>query len=408
MLLHWIWLAHRPKVSDRVKLALLRHFGSAEAIYAGEADGFSHIPDLNPEGLSSLLDKDLTGAEKIYADCQKAGISVVTIHDDAYPGKLRHISDPPAVLYYKGKLPDFDALPMIGIVGTRKASAYGLNTAKRLGYQIAKCGGTVVSGLADGIDAMAMSGALNASGTVIGVLGCGPDKVYPAKNRYIFEETARYGCILSEFAPGTPPHGYNFPRRNRIISGLSSGVLVVEAPEKSGALITANLALEQGRDVFCVPGNIDLPTFVGSNRLIRDGAVPVSCGWDVMQEYAPRFPDKIRVDKTEPYPSEQPVIEAKVAQKCQVPRKTKDKKENSYKKVVDKKVDTAYSDVNKDLPKLSPQEQSIVYALMQGERLVDDVIAEVGLSAGKVSVALTMLTVKGVIKRLPGNRIGLK
>ena len=149
-------------------------------------------------------------------------------------------------------------------------------------------------------------------------------------------------------------------------------------------------------------------TFVGSNRLIRDGAIPGSCGWDVMSEYAAQFPDKIRKDMTEIGLPKQPAVTAKVAQKCEVPQKTKDKKEKSYKKVVDKKVDTAYSDVNKALPKLSPNEERIVSALMQGERLVDDVISEVGLSAGAVSVALTMLTVKGVIKRLPGNRIGLK
>ena len=408
MLVQWIWLAHRAKLSDKMKLELLRCLGSAEEIYAADADALSQISDLTADGLTSLLDKDTSKAEKNLSDARKAGLSVLSIADEAYPTRLKHIPDPPIVLYYKGNLPDFDTLPAVGVVGTRKASAYGLNTAKRLGYQLAKCGAMVVSGLADGIDAMAMSGALNASGTVIGVLGCGADIVYPAKNRFLFEETQRFGCILSEFAPGTPPHGYNFPRRNRIISGLCNGLLVVEAPEKSGALITANLALEQGRDVFCVPGNIDLPSFVGSNRLIRDGAIPVSCGWDVMSEYAVRFPDKIRKDTAQNYPSEQPAPRAKVAQKCEVPQKIKDKKEKSNKKVVDKKDDTAYSDVNKDLPKLSSNEQRIVTALAKGERLVDDVIAEVGLSAGSVSVALTMLTVKGVIKRLPGNRIALK
>jgi len=408
MLVHWIWFAHRPKVSDKMKMELLRAFGSAEEVYAADSDAFSHISDLSRESMNSLLDKSLAGGEKILSDARRAGISVVTIGEDAYPTRLKHIPDPPAVLYYKGNLPDFDSVPMVGVVGTRKASAYGLNTAKRMGYQIAKCGGTVVSGLADGIDAMAMNGALNGSGPVIGVLGCGADIVYPAKNRFLFEETARYGCILSEFAPGTPPQRYNFPRRNRIISGICAGVLVVEAPEKSGALITANLALEQGRDVFCVPGNIDLPSFVGSNHLIRDGAIPVSCGWDVMSEYTAQFPDKIRKDMSELSSLERPSVGAKVAQKREVPKKIKDKNEKSNKKVVDKKVDTAYSDVNKDLPKLSSDEQKIVSALTEGERLVDDVIAEVGLSAGKVSVALTMLTVKGVIKRLPGNRIGLK
>jgi DNA processing protein len=148
-----------------------------------------------------------------------------------------------------------------------------MQTAKRMGYQIAKCGGIVVSGLAYGIDGMAMSGALTAGQKVIGVLGCGADIVYPKENRWLYRDVERYGCIMSEFVPGTPPHPWNFPKRNRVLSGMSCGVLVVEAPEKSGSLITANLAAEQGRDVFVVPGNIDMPGFVGSNRLLQEGAI---------------------------------------------------------------------------------------------------------------------------------------
>ena len=298
-------------------------------------------------------------------------------------------------------------------MGTRKASAYGLTTAKRMGYQIARCGGIVVSGMAFGIDAMAMAGALTAGAPVVGVLGCGADLVYPASNRALFRDVAEYGCILSEFAPGTPPAKWTF------ISGLSCGVLVVEAPEKSGALITARMAAEQGRDVFAVPGNIDQPSFAGSNRLLRDGAIVASSGWDVLSEYEALFPDKIHPD-TQPvhqtaYPDEVrlAVLEGekplpKVAQKPRLPRKPENLKKELDKKAIDKGPTAAYSDTNQPALKLSADEQAIVSALEGGERLVDDVIAETGLSTGRLLSSLTMLELRGVIRRLPGKRIVLK
>ena len=296
MLIHWLWLAHRPGLSDRMKAVLLQHFQDPEDIYFADKEAFSHIEGLSPENLEALQDKELTPAEQIMDACQQENLHILTCRDAAYPGALKNIPDPPLVLYYKGQLPSLDSSPVIGVVGTRKASAYGMTSAKRLGYQIGKCGGIVVSGMAYGIDSMAMSGALTAGAKVVGVLGCGADIVYPLSNRALFQDVERYGCILSEFPPGTPPAKWNFPRRNRIISGLSNGVLVVEAPEKSGALITARLAAEQGRDVFAVPGNIDMPSFVGSNRLLRDGAIMVSSGWDILSEYEALYPDKNRRD----------------------------------------------------------------------------------------------------------------
>jgi DNA processing protein len=235
-----------------------------------------------------------------------------------------------------------------------------------------------------------------------------------AASRGLFRDVEAYGCILSEFAPGTQPAKWTFPKRNRIISGLSNGVLVVEAPEGSGALITANHALEQGRDVFVVPGNIDQPGFVGSHRLLRDGATLVSSGWDILSEYVSLYPDQIRRDDA---PSRQTVYPEelgaekplpKVAQKPELPGKLKPLKKILEKKSIDNQPSDAYSDVNTVLPKLSEQEQQIVDALASGERLVDDVIAETGLTTGKILALLTMLELKGVVKRLPGKRITLK
>ena len=417
MIVHWIWLATRHGVSDRLKVELLHHFQDPENVYFADADSYRQVEGLTTEGLEALKDKDLCPAEKILDDCRREKLQILTYQDAAYPGRLKNISDPPLVFYYKGRLPDFDGLPLIAVVGTRGASPYGLTTAKRMGYQIARCGGIVVSGMAFGIDGMAMRGALTGGGAVVGILGCGAEQIYPISNRSLFADTESYGCILSEFPPGTPPLARNFPRRNRIISGLSCGVLVVEAPEKSGALITARQAADQGRDVFVVPGNIDVPTFVGSNRLLRDGAIAVSHGWDILSEYEVLFPDKIRKDlgqnqlsisREELAQNDESAAEvSKVAQKPKKPAQKNPIKQETEKKGIDKAASSPYSDVNDILPKLSADEQTIVSAIGKDERLVDDVIAETGLPVGKVLATLTLLEVKGVVKRLPGKRVRL-
>ena len=418
MLVHWIWLATRPDITDTLKVEILRHFQDPEAAFFADEDSYSGIEDLAAEGIASLKDKNLRPAEEILRECERADLHILTWQDAAYPARLRSIADPPLVFYYKGRLPDFDGYPLIGVVGTRKASAYGLTAAKRMGYQIAKCGGIVVSGMAYGIDGMAMRGALTAGMPAVGILGCGADMVYPLSNKVLFGDMERYGCIMSEFPPGTPPYKWNFPKRNRIISGMSCGVLVVEAPEKSGALITASLALDQGRDVFVVPGNIDVPTFVGSNRLLRQGAILAGTGWDILSEYEGLYPDKVRRDDTpthlKSYPDEledtakREIIQPKVAQKPAILENKRPLKQKVDKKVIDKRGSSPYSDLNDNLPKLTEAERKILSALESGERLADDVIADTGLPAGQVLATLTLLEVKGLVRRLPGRRITLR
>ena len=287
---YWLWLAERPGLSIREKLALLEYFHDPEDIYFAK-----QYPDsISDQGKAALQDKNLGEAKRILAQCRRKKITVITWQDAAYPERLKNIYDPPIVLYCKGELAQLDALPVIGVVGTRKASAYGLNIAKKLSSEIAQCGAVVVSGMAMGVDAMATCGALETAGYAVGVLGCGVDRVYPACNLELFRRMERNGCLLSEYPPGTKPDKWNFPRRNRIISGLSCGVLVVEAPVKSGSLITARQALEQGRDVFVVPGNIDVATFAGSNHLLREGGTAVSSGWDVVGEYKMIYPHAVK------------------------------------------------------------------------------------------------------------------
>ena len=418
MLVHWIWLSTRSGLGDYNKKKLLERFGSPENLYAaGEAE-LKNLPELAEKGRTALLDRDLRESERILSRCGDQKIRILTYQDAAYPNRLKNIPDPPMVLYYKGTLPEFDAIPLIGVVGTRSASPYGLTAGKRLGYQIASCGGGVVSGLAFGVDAMAMKGALSAGGTVVGVLGCGADVIYPISNRALFADTERYGCILSEFAPGTEPAARNFPRRNRIISGLSCGVLVVEAPEKSGALITARLAADQGRDVFTVPANIDNPAGKGSNQLLKDGAIPVENGWDVMREYVHQFPDRVvkRTGGARLQAAPEEIRQAaeygerkaqKVAQKPRKPAKNQPAKKTETKKVIDNGENAPYIDLNEIESSLSEDERVIVNLLRNGQRLVDDVIAESGKNAGTVLASLTLLEVKGIVRRLPGRFIVL-
>ncbi len=418
MLIHWIWFATRPSVSDRTRMALLQHFGDAEDVYfASEGDYAS--AGLSAEGVAALADKDLAVARKILDECSRKSIQILTMRDAAYPQRLKNIPDPPAVLYCKGSLPEVDDLPVIAVVGTRKASGYGLSTAKRMGYQIASCGGIVVSGMAFGVDGMATAGALSADMPAIGVLGSGVDIVYPLSNQALFADVQRCGCLVSEFPPGTPPNKWNFPKRNRIISGLSCGVLVIEAPEKSGALITARQAADQGRDVFVVPGNIDVDTCKGSNALLRDGAIAVSSGWDVLCEYEAQYPGRVLrstgrsrqnayADELERQYAEIEKERPKVAQKPAIPGKLRKENPSGKKKEIDNGASSPYIDAVKALPALSEPEEKIVAQLRQGKELVDDIIAATDLGTGSVLAALTMLEIKGVIIRLPGKRITLR
>ena len=419
MLVHWIWLTQRKWLGDRLRLQILRQFGDPEAVYT--ASDYSMVEGLTREGLLALQDKDLSGAEKILEECLEKQVSVLTIQDALYSGRLRNIPDPPLVLYYRGRVPELDTTAVIGVVGTRKASDYGLSAAAGLGAQLGEGGAVVVSGLAKGIDGLAMRGALSKGGTVVGVLGCGPDLVYPAANRELFAKVERYGWLVSEYPPGTPPNRGNFPRRNRIISGLSSGVLVVEAPSRSGALITAGLAGDQGRDVFVVPGRIDSETCQGSNALLRDGAGAVFSGWDILSEYAALYPDRIRKPKdsgeksrktTRPGDGE-PEAEALVTPEKESPSRTKSGEKpqqphKSHNSPIDNRVSGPYIDINDLLAGCSPQQQKILLALKDGPCRIDTVVEQTGIDTRQVLSALTMLEIRGLIRRHPGGLVSLK
>ncbi len=399
MLAHWIWLATRSGIGVRSALALLRAFPDIESLYGARAEDYVQAEGVDSKCLDALCDKSLSEANRILGSCLEKGIHVLTYQDAAYPTRLKHIPDPPLTLYYQGNLPDFDAEPAVAVVGTRRASAYGCMTARRMGYQIARCGGLVVSGAAGGVDTLAMKGALLAERPVVGVLGNGLDVIYPRSNRDLYRDVACRGCLISEFPPGTPPLGRNFPRRNRIISGLCCGVVVVEAPEKSGALITAQLALDQGRDVFAVPGNVDAACSAGSNGLLREGAIVAQSGWDVMEEYQSLFPEKVGPWSGKTLLSSYP---RELAELREPPYHFAQETPINSEKNVDNEDGKPYSELQELMSTLSDDERTVTSCLTDALRHVDDVIAGSGLPAARVLASLTLLEVKGLVVRHPG------
>lgn len=278
------WLSNISGISGGKIRSLLEHYKDAEEIFFADEASYGKIPGITPADAKNLeLSKKTWNPEEKWYRFQETGIQFITMEDAAYPGRLKHISSPPYSLYVKGKMPQ-ETKKAVGIVGARGRSAYGCSVARQLGENLGKNGISVISGLARGIDADAHAGAIHGGGVTFAVLGCGVDVIYPKENAYLYEEIVQTGGgILSEYPLHTPAQRPLFPARNRIISGLSDAVCVVEARKKSGSLITADYAMEQGRDVYAVPGSILDPLSEGCNELIFQGAIPLLHICDVAQ-----------------------------------------------------------------------------------------------------------------------------
>lgn len=274
-------LSRIENLRPQKKLDAIMSLGSASKVYEADFDILMKVGFSKQQYDLFHSDETRAEADRIIEECHKKRIKIITLSDDEYPEMLKYITDPPIVLYVRGSIPKSNS---IAIVGSRKASGYGIETANKMAYNLALSDICIVSGMARGIDTAAHAGALEAGGETVAVLGCGADVPYPPENASIMERIAGSGAVISEYPPGTPPSTYNFPDRNRIISGMSIGTLVVEAGMKSGSLITANYALEQGRDVFAIPGNINNYNSMGTNKLIKDGAKLVLSVDDILDE----------------------------------------------------------------------------------------------------------------------------
>lgn len=380
-LTYWLWLSELQGLSNQTRLALLQRFETPERVFFADPEELLLTEGITRQQAAVLSDHRLDAARKIQEDCHRLHIRILTLHDAEYPGRLKNIYDPPILLYIKGRMPVLDEEVAIAVVGTRGCTPYGEGCAKKLGHELAASGAVVVSGLAKGIDAAAAHGALLAGGTVVGVVGNGLDIRYPYESRFLYDDVAASGVLVSEYPPGSEPAGWHFPARNRILSGLCVGTLVVEAPLRSGALITADTALEQGRDIFAVPGPIEAPASAGCNRLIQQGALLVTAAEDILREYEGRYPQKLRPRAyTEP-----PKPVGYQARQMTEP----------------KPVLPSFS-LGENQPELTDDQIEILRQLGEEPLHVDDIIELTGIPTRRVLSALTVLEIENLVKQHSG------
>ena len=387
---YWVWLASLDTLRPAEKAAVIRTYGDPEAAFFAPKGDVSRVEGLRETAAEALEQRDLRAANRILGACEEQNLRVICQQDTIYPRRLKQIYAPPPVLYAKGRMRDLDEEPAIAIVGTRGATPYGVGLARSLSSGIVRSGGTVLSGLGMGIDGEAAKAALENGGGCVGVLGTSHQEA----TGWLARQVADFGLLLSEYAPGTVSQRYFFRERNRITAGLSVGVVVVEAPEKSGALLFAEEALELGKEVFAVPGAVNAVNSVGTNRLIKDGATPVTCAWDVMSEFVGLYPDKIRrVDESKPQPT---LLERAQEQ----PRPEK--------KAVDSGQTQDYIDWKEQLSRLNEDQLKIISAIEKDATHIDDIVETTGLGTAKVLAQLTVLEIKGYIRREAGRRVALK
>lgn len=375
MMEYWVWLSSLS-ISPRNRIKLLNCFKDPKNIWEASKADLQELDFISEATVNRIIDKKHKDKVSGYIkSITELGLEIITIEDDKYPCYLKSIYDPPVVLYVKGTIvPDENA---IAIVGSRNATFYGNEIAEEFAFRLACMGIAIVSGMARGIDSSAHKGALKARGRTIAVLGCGHDIVYPAENKKLMEEISNNGAVISEFLPGTQPIAMNFPLRNRIISGLSIGTMIVEAAEKSGSLITAEYAIEQGREVFAVPGNINSINSRGTNKLIKDGAKITTCIEDILEE--------LNIYN----------INAGLAGK------------NNYDERKENKENRGLFDKT-SIKGLSPEELQIVELLMYEPTHIDILVNKTGYSIERINTVMTMLELKGIVEQLPGKIFKIK
>lgn len=394
---HWIWFTQRKGIAGQTAKQVLEHFNSPEQIHAADRGAYETM-GLSAAAIRSLMDKSLDQADQILGDCDRLGIRLLTLQDSTYPERLKAIHQPPMVLYWKGKQIAFDEEVAIGIVGARKATPYGMDVASRLSAELTRRGALVISGMAEGIDASAVRGALKLGGPVVSVIAGGLDRVYPWFHKDLYEDVAAVGAIFSEYPPGTEHKGTHFPIRNRIISGLSVGVIAVESARASGTLRTVGHALEQDREVFAVPGPIGAPMSEGTNRLIQGSCAKLILDADdVLCEFVQRFPGKLR--RADGAIAEQRLEGAAVPPPEGKPKAPpKEKKEQKSQEKVEY---LRWADC-KD--KLTDDQRDVLLMLDGGTAHADDIVERTQIPARRVLSALTLLQVQGYVTEESGKR----
>ncbi len=374
-----IWLHLKACIVPREVHRLIREFGSVKQIYLSDKEKLQNHGVSNPTILQALMDKNLKKAEQEIRRAEELGILLLAYGTEQYPSILCELADPPLLLYVLGDATVLHNRNAFCIVGTRRSTAYGMSAALGISEQLARCGMVIVSGVAMGIDSGAHRGAIRAQGKTIGIMGCGLNVDYPSENAELRDKITKHGALISEFPLDTPPLPGNFPIRNRLLSGFSLGVAVIEAGERSGALITAKYALEQGRDVYALPGNISNPMSKGTNQLIAEGASVLLSAEAILTEYILRYPSYFQI---------QEFIEGKEEEERKGEEPLKEYKE---------------------LHKVSLSDaEKAVYKVLRKEPLhTNEIVRLSGLSVPEVQSSITMLQIKGKLKEHPGSRFSL-
>ncbi len=391
---YWLWLQMCLGEGALFK-EIIEEFGSVEKLYNSNILEWRMSSSLTSKQIDNLQKYKLNDTERIIYDCENNNWNIITFDDEKYPDRLREIDNPPAVLYVDGKMPDFDNLVSIGMVGTRKASSYAIKVTHIMSKAVGLCGAVVVSGGALGVDTAAHKGALSADAQTVAVLGCGLGASYLNENKALRSQIKDSGALISEYPPFTGATRYTFPMRNRIISGLSLGVLVVEAGVKSGSLITARYANEQGRDVFAVPSSILDVNFAGTNKLIDDGAVVATSPMRLLEGYCETYGHCMDISKMK-------TVRELLFDDRDKGANLPEKKQVSFDSIVkDRK-----QRVEKEQISLSLKgDEKLVFDLLDDSFItIDTLIEKSNLESKRVLIALTMLEMKGIVKSASGKR----
>lgn len=434
-----IWLSLRCGVANPAFIPLLKEHTPYELFSAGE-DVINDLP-CDERLKRALCDKNLEESHRIQRYCQTNGIHIIFWQDEAYPLTLRVIPNPPLLLYCKGKLPDVNRKLCIGVVGTRSMSEYGKKMAYKIGYELSAVGAVVISGMALGVDAVAAAGAIAADGCTVAVLGCGIDVVYPVSHKTLMDEIVRHGAVITEYPPATRPLRHHFPQRNRLISGLSQGVVVVEAGKNSGALLTAREAGVQGREIFAVPGNVGEDLTWGPNRLISEGAGVVLKARDILDNYSFLYRDALQMSFL-PYAEMKSDLDDRVLERLSVYVKVSDDSKTSSKTKTPPEKGTGTiaqsppawpkkRKINSETAKtvseppppppaiptstprkgdlsekvllsLTDTQRSIFEVLPLDHAVSVDYLVKAGFTMPEIMSAMTMLEIKGLVIALPG------
>lgn len=401
---YWLWLSTRRGLSPRMGISLYEAMDrSIQQLFLAEEDVLSCY-DLSPQVLGQLLDKKMDAVLKIMEECQKENIHVITYQDAIYPNKLQNLVDPPLVLYGKGRLPLLDDSLSLAVVGARNASPPGVQEATELALTLNKAGAFLITGMAEGIDSAVVEGALKGGAPLVSVVAGGIDRPYPRENGRFYQDVATVGVVLSEYPPGTAHMGRHFRPRNRILSGLSNGVLVVECTISGGTMMTATIAEEQGRDLFAMPGPIRSPNSRGPHRLIQHhGAYLITSGQDILEFYQYKFPLlqqkamshttlQARVGEATPY----------VPVKEPMPPRAKKKAPSApvSAPAVEKATPTTRLSVAEQGERFTEDQIQLLTAIGSSAHTVDGMVELTQIPANRVLTGVTMLEMDGALKEI--------